>query len=296
MSSADYARVESAIDFLERNFRQQPSLAEVAASVGLSEYHFQRLFTRWVGISPKRFLQYQTVEYAKQLLRESRALLDVTYDAGLSSAGRLHDLFVTLEAVTPGEYKRGGDGLVISYGVHPSPFGDCLLGLTERGICALTFVDAAGPERAVDELGRAWPGASLREAPRATGPVLEQVFEWSPATAAPLRVVVRGTNFQVKVWKALLRIPAGMAVSYEDVAAMAGRPEAVRAAGSAIGRNPICYLIPCHRVIRKSGDFGNYGGGPARKRAMLAWEAAHVRPGADEDAADADVTPAAIAS
>lgn len=266
----DYRLVERAIGYLEANFIRQPSLAEVAAAVNLSEHHFHRLFRRWAGISPKRFLQFLTLEYAKELLQESRALLEVTYEAGLSGPGRLHDLFVTLEAVTPGEYRRRGDGLTIEYGVHPSPFGYCLLAATERGICALHFVDDGDPSAALAELRHTWPGARLVESPESTGRLAEAAFSGD----VPLALFVKGTNFQVQVWRALLSIPPGHVLSYEDVAGMIGRPTASRAVGNAVGSNPVGYLIPCHRVIRKTGRFGHYGGGPLRKRAMLGWEMA----------------------
>jgi AraC family transcriptional regulator of adaptative response/methylated-DNA-[protein]-cysteine methyltransferase len=273
--STDYARIEQAILFLEQNFRQQPSLAEIAASIGLSEYHFQRLFTRWAGISPKRFLQFLAVTYAKQLLAESQSLLEVTYETGLSSPGRLHDLFVTYEALTPGEYKNKGAGLTIYYGFHPTPFGTCLLGLTERGICALTFLSEEGPEAALQELRQSWPQASLVANPSRTQPLIERIFSpvGQQGRAEALPLYISGTNFQIKVWQALLKVPPGRAVSYETVAALMNQPKAARAIGQATGQNPISFLIPCHRVIRKVGDFGEYRWGTARKKAMLGWEA-----------------------
>ena len=274
MPHTDYARVERAIMFLDEHAREQPSLARVAADVGLSESHLQRLFTRWAGISPKRFVQFQTVAYARSLLAESRSLLDATYETGLSSAGRLHDLFVTIDAVTPGEYKRGGDGLTIEWGAHETPFGECVIGVTPRGICGLNFALADGTHGALERLGVTWEGARMTENPRATQSAVEQIFGVANGPRAPLAVLVKGTNFQLKVWEALLRIPLGAVATYEDVAAATGSPRAVRAVGTAVGQNPVSYLIPCHRVIRKTGAFGNYGGGIARKRAMLAWESA----------------------
>lgn len=268
----DYDRIEQAIQYLDERSREQPSLADVAAFVGLSESHFQRLFTRWAGISPKRFLQFQTVAHARALLAESRSLLDATYEAGLSSAGRLHDLFVTIDAVTPGEFKRGGDGLTIQWGVHDTPFGECLIGTTPRGICGMYFVTDDGLAGAHRRLAESWEGARLVENANATQPLADQIFGDTARTAAPLAVLVKGTNLQLKVWEALLRIPLGEVVTYEQLAAAAGAPTAVRAVGTAVGRNPVSYLIPCHRVIRKTGAFGNYGGGIARKRAMLTWE------------------------
>jgi AraC family transcriptional regulator of adaptative response/methylated-DNA-[protein]-cysteine methyltransferase len=244
----------------------------------LSEYHFQRLFSRWVGISPKRFLQFLTKEHAKKLIADSRSVLDTTYDSGLSSPGRLHDLFVTCEAVTPGEYKNKGAGLEIHYGLHPSPFGECLLAVTERGLCALTFVQNDDRQRAVADLGRQWPQAALRPDPQACRELLEPIFGYPhDHPPAPLYLFVKGTNFQIKVWEALLKIPLGRAVTYEDIALHVGMPRAARAVGNAVGRNPIPFLIPCHRVIRKMGAFGYYGGGPARKKALLGWEATRVQ-------------------
>lgn len=271
--SKDYQRVETAIKFLEENFNRQPSLVEIAKSVNLSEYHFQRLFGRWVGISPKRFLQFLTKEYAKKLIENSSNILDVTYDSGLSSSGRLHDLFVNCEAVTPGKYKAKGGGIKITYGVHPSVFGDCLLAATERGICHLEFVSAGRKTDLVNRLQDKWQNASLKFSPKITRPLVNRVFDFS-AEPGPLHLYVRGTNFQIKVWEALLLIPLGSAVTYEDVARHIGMPRAARAVGNAVGQNPISCLIPCHRVIRKMGVFGHYGGGPARKKAILGWEAA----------------------
>jgi AraC family transcriptional regulator of adaptative response/methylated-DNA-[protein]-cysteine methyltransferase len=271
----DYQRIERAIHFIEGQAHRQPSLGEIAADVGLSEFHFQRLFSRWVGISPKRFLQFLTKEYARRLLEESRDVLSVTYDSGLSSPGRLHELFVTCEAVTPGEIKMRGEGLTIEYGFHPSPFGRCLLALTDRGICGLSFVQEAPEGNLVDRLCDRWPGAHIRHRPAATASVVERIFAFPAGhEPAPLHLFVRGTNFQIQVWQALIRIPLGKAVTYEDIARHIGSPLASRAVGNAVGNNPIPFLIPCHRVIRKMGEFGNYGEGPDRKKAILGWEAA----------------------
>ena len=275
----DYDKIEQAILYLDERSREQPSLAEVASHVGMSESHFQRMFTRWAGISPKRFLQFQTVAHARALLAESRSLLDATYEAGLSSAGRLHDLFVTIDAVTPGEFKRSGDGLTIQWGVHETPFGECLIGTTPRGICGLYFITTDGIPGAYRLLASSWEGARLVENAAATAGLVEQIFGDAGRTDAPLALLVKGTNLQLKVWEALLRIPSGDVVSYEQLAAAAGAPTAVRAVGTAVGRNPVSYLIPCHRVIRKTGAFGNYGGGIARKRAMLTWEFAQREAG-----------------
>jgi AraC family transcriptional regulator, regulatory protein of adaptative response / methylated-DNA-[protein]-cysteine methyltransferase len=274
MLRTDYDRIERAIIFLDEHAREQPSLARVASEVGLSESHLQRLFTRWAGISPKRFLQFQTVAHARSLLAESHSLLDATYESGLSSAGRLHDLFVTIDAVTPGEFKRSGDGLTIEWGAHETPFGECVIGVTPRGVCGLNFALADGTAGALARLEDTWEGARMIENPQATRYVVEQVFGEAGGPRAPLAVLVKGTNFQLKVWEALLRIPLGAVATYEDIAVATGSPRAVRAVGSAVGQNPVSYLIPCHRVIRKTGAFGNYGGGIARKRAMLTWESA----------------------
>ncbi len=272
----DYARVELAIDFLEKNVRRQPSLEDVAAAAGLSEFHFQRLFSRWVGISPKRFLQYLTKEHAKKLLEASENVLDAAYESGLSGPGRLHDLFVSCEAVTPGEYKSGGAGLDIAYGFHPSPFGTCLLAASPRGICGLSFLGNGKDEAvAVSALVRHWPAARLSERPDTTAPLVGRVFSLpGPREPGPLHLHVRGTNFQIQVWQALVKIPLGRAVSYEDIARHIGLEKGARAVGNAVGDNPIPFLIPCHRVLRKAGEFGNYGEGPSRKKAILGWESA----------------------
>ena len=275
MRSAEYTRIEKAILYLGENFHRQPNLKEVARTVGLSEYHFHRLFTRWAGISPKRFLQFLTAEYARRLLRESPNVLDAAYDAGLSGSGRLHDLLVSVYAMTPGEMKNEGAGLTIQYGVHPSPFGDCLLAITGRGICGLSFLSADRGGEAWETIGKPWSRATLRENPRATKTIASRIFDPSRwKYDSPLNVFVRGTNFQVKVWEALVRIPPGHAISYEQVAVRIGAPGAARAVGSAVARNPVGFLIPCHRVIRKTGDFGEYQWGAPRKMAILAWEAA----------------------
>lgn len=274
----DYERVEKTIRYLEAHHHEQPGLADIAGAAGLSEYHFQRLFSRWVGISPKRFLQFLTKEHAKKLIEGSDTLLDTTYDSGLSSAGRLHDLFVNCEAVTPGEYKRKGDGLEIHYGFHPSPFGECLLAVTRRGICALTFVQDGDRGQHLADLAAEWPRARLLLDPEAAAGLPQRIFGFAREHApASLHLFVKGTNFQLKVWEALLKIPLGKAVTYEDIARHIGMPGAARAVGNAVGRNPIPFLIPCHRVIRKMGIFGHYGGGPARKKAMLGWESTRVR-------------------
>ena len=275
--SEDYERIEKAIHYLDERFPDQPDLSEVAKSVNLSPWHFQRLFSRWAGISPKRFLQFLMLDYAKQALERSENVLDATYAAGLSSPSRLHDLFVTVEAVTPGEYKKRGDGLRIAYGYHPSPFGECLLATTERGICAMYFV-TSGREAVLNEVRRRWPAAEFEEDPKATSPYLGRIFPRSNHRDK-LPLDLRGTNFQIKVWQALLEIPPGAVVPYEELAARVGNPKASRAVGSAVGQNPIAFIIPCHRVIRKVGAIGGYHGGVDRKRVMLAWEAVRTQNG-----------------
>ena len=269
--SSDYERVEQAINFIEQNFRSQPTLSEAAKSVGLSEYHFQRLFKRWVGISPKRFLQFLTVDHARDLLRNGRSVLATSYDAGLSGPGRLHDLFVSVDAVTPGEYKQQGEGLVISYGFHDTPFGDCFIAATERGVTNLEF----GERRdCVERLREHWSAASLRENNEFTGSFVERIFGQDQDNQSSITLYLRGTNFQLKVWQALLEIPSGHLTFYQQIAREIGKPNAERAVGNAVGSNPVAFVIPCHRVIRKSGEFGSYRWGAARKKAMLGWEAA----------------------
>nr|MDJ0804056.1 methylated-DNA--[protein]-cysteine S-methyltransferase [Desulfobacterales bacterium] len=251
---------------------------EIAAATGLSEFHFQRLFSRWVGISPKRFLQYLTKEHAKRMLAHSDTVLDSAYGAGLSGAGRLHDLLVTCEAVTPGEYRRRGAEVVIDYGFHASPFGESLLATTARGVCHVAFVQEGSRNPLLAALKRQWPQAAMRHRPRRTAPLVARIFPFGPSPEpAPLHLHVKGTNFQIQVWQALLRIPIGEAVTYADIARHIGAPRSARAVGNAVGRNPIPFLIPCHRVVRKTGVFGHYGGGPARKKAMLGWESARAR-------------------
>jgi AraC family transcriptional regulator of adaptative response/methylated-DNA-[protein]-cysteine methyltransferase len=271
-SSEDYLRIEQAILYLEDHYREQPSLEEVAANIGLSEFHFQRLFSRWAGVSPKRFLQFLTKEGAKDLLSQSENLLDTTHQVGLSSLGRLHDLFITTEAVTPGEFKSHGEGVTIRYGIHLTPFGKCLIGITEHGICHLGFVQTSEGD-AIDTLVSEWKEATMIEDYRSTAAFVGPIFDLRYDTRIkPLNLHLRGTNFQLKVWEALLQIPAGTVTTYEGLAQRIGQPSASRAVGSAVGHNPIAVLIPCHRVIRKVGDFGNYRYGASRKKALLARE------------------------
>ena len=273
----DYHRVGRAIQFLEENRAAQPNLDELARVMGLSPHHCHRLFSRWVGTTPKRFLQVLTAEHAKRALAESRSVLDAAFDAGLTSPGRLHDLMVTLEAVSPGEYRSGGTGLEMRWGVHGTPFGEAFLAVTGRGICALEFLADRAPEEAAGELSATWSAAAVRHDPAATGAVVDRVFpEGRFLPEGPFHLLVRGTNFQVRVWQALLRIPSGAVISYGDLARRLGNPGAARAVGGAVGANPISYLIPCHRVVREATGLGHYRWGAERKHALLAWEAARV--------------------
>lgn len=277
-ASHDYRRIEQAIRFLEDNAPCQPELKDVADHLQLSASHTQRLFSRWAGISPKRFLQVVTKEHAKALLASSRSVLDVTYETGLSSTSRLHRLLVQCEAVTPGEFKSGSAGLTISYGVHPTPFGKCLIAVTERGICGLRFVGTAGQDGALRNLKAKYEKARWREAPSRTRPLARHLFApWQEDDLQPLYLLLKGTNFQVKVWEALLRIPPAALVTYKDVANHLGTPKASRAVANAVACNPIQYVIPCHRVIRSTGAFGDYQGGTACKKALHGWEMAHIR-------------------
>jgi AraC family transcriptional regulator, regulatory protein of adaptative response / methylated-DNA-[protein]-cysteine methyltransferase len=269
--SQDYTLVERAIGYIEVNASRQPELDEIAAAIGLSAYHFQRLFTRWVGISPKRFLQYISKENAKQMLKTSGDILGAAYATGLSGPGRLHDLLVHTEAATPGDLKRRGEGLNIRYGFHSSPFGECLLALTERGICYLGFVQSDKPA-ALAILQSDWPNAVLAESPEETAAYIPPLFQLTDAPEKPLALHLAGTNFQIKVWEALLNIAPGQVSTYQRIAAGIGYPQSARAVGNAIAHNKIAWLIPCHRVIRKEGAFGNYRYGLARKKAMLGWE------------------------
>jgi AraC family transcriptional regulator of adaptative response/methylated-DNA-[protein]-cysteine methyltransferase len=273
-TNADYERIEKAIVFLAENYHNQPRLDEAARAAHLSEFHFQRLFRRWAGISPKRFVQFLTLEHAKLALVASRSVLDAAYSSGLSGSSRLHDLFVNTEAMTPGEFKAKGAGLTIRYGFHPSPFGECLIAATERGICGLGFVGESGRATALDDFKQRWPAALFQEDAAKTRPYIARIFHPQPQDAAPLKLLLIGTRFQIKVWEALLRIPSGAVVCYEDLARRVGKPSASRAVGGAVGRNPISFLIPCHRAIRKMGITGDYHWGAARKKAILAWEAA----------------------
>jgi AraC family transcriptional regulator of adaptative response/methylated-DNA-[protein]-cysteine methyltransferase len=269
-NSGDYARVERAITYLADHWQEQPSLDDVAAHVGRSTFHFQRLFQRWVGVSPKRFLQFVTLEHAKQRLRESATVLEAAFDVGLSGPSRLHDLFVGLEAVTPGQFRSAGKELRIEWGVHDSPFGRCFIAATSRGICALRFQQTG--DDLVAMLRGDWQAAVLHRDQKSTALWIQRAFA-PHADGDRLSLFVNGTPFQVQVWRALLAIPAGCLTTYQGIARAIGRPAASRAVGNAVGSNPIAWLIPCHRVIRGAGTLGGYRWGVTRKQAMLGWEA-----------------------
>jgi len=271
-----HRRIDRAIAYLIRHHHRQPSLDDIAKAAGLSPYHLQRTFKTWTGVTPKRFMQYLQLGQAKELLIRDRALLDTALDVGLSGTGRLHDLFIHCEAVTPGQFKTRGRGLTISYGLHDSAFGRALLATTPRGLCWLGFVSAGGDRQALAELRGDWPEANLVADPQRTRPYAERAFARARAggLAPTLSLDLRGTNFQIKVWEALLRIPFGQLATYQDVAAAVGQPSAARAVGSAVGANPISLVIPCHRVILKSGVIHNYRWGTDRKRTILVLEQA----------------------
>lgn len=271
---SDYARIADAIRFIASQVARQPTLDEIAAHVHLSPFHFQRLFSRWAGVTPKRYLQVLTLERAKALLQESRPLLEVADTLGLSSGSRLYDHFVQLEAVTPGEYKQRGAGLVIDHGVHDTPFGKAFVALTQRGVCNFSFLDDQAPEAPLAALAQRWPAAELREAPSRTQEVIHTMFDGSKTPDRPLSLHVSGTNFQISVWRALLQIPPAKVVSYAQVASAVGNPKAARAVGLAVGANPVALMIPCHRVIQQNGKLGGYHWGETRKQAIHAWEAA----------------------
>lgn len=269
-----YQQIARAIDYLYVNFRNQPSLEEVAAQVNMSAFHFQRMFTEWAGISPKRFLQFLTTDYLKHRITGFDNLLDAADAAGLSSQSRVYDLFVNLEAVTPQEYKEKGSGIQIEYGFHATPFGECIIGVTGRGICHLSFLQEDNRSTAIEELEKAWGNASVRENSRNTELMANAIFHRKPGTQEKLSVLVKGTNFQVKVWNALLEVPYGTVSTYQSIARHIEVPNALQAVGSAVGANPVAYLIPCHRIIRKNLIIGEYHWGPERKKAMLGWEMA----------------------
>ena len=263
-----YYQIEKALRYIGNTYLEQPSLGEIAKQAHLSEFNFQKIFTRWAGISPKKFLQFLTKEHAKSLLDQSKNLLEVTYDSGLSSPSRLHDLFVTTEALTPGEYKLRGEGLEISYGFHATPFGQSLIGVTDKGICYLAFDDGSGLSGLLSDMQTRFPKARLTKDIKKTEPHVKRIFTGRGKSHMHLL----GSSFQIKVWEALMKVPAGQLTTYQSIAKSIGRPTASRAVGGAVGGNPIAYLIPCHRVIRSVGEFGNYRWGAERKKIILGWE------------------------
>jgi AraC family transcriptional regulator of adaptative response/methylated-DNA-[protein]-cysteine methyltransferase len=270
----DYDRIEKTIRYLEKHFQEQPALEEMARLVNLSQFHFQRLFQKWAGVSPKQFIQYLTARHAKQRLLESRSVLEAAYDAGLSGPGRLHDLMVSVEAMTPGEVKAKGKGMKIEWGVHPTPFGNILVAVTPRGICGLSFTE--NPKKVLAEFKDQWSQAEWIKKPASTIKIIHQIFRIG-SRKEEVKVLLKGTEFQIKVWEALLKIPTGFVQSYQDVAQAIKKPKASRAVGTAIGQNSVAYLIPCHRVIRETGILGDYRWGSSRKKAMLGWEAAKAQ-------------------
>ena len=271
----DYPTVKKAIEFISTRWRDQPSIETIADHVGLSASHFHHVFKRWAGLTPKAFLQAITIERARELLRDSASVLDAAYDVGLSGPSRLHDLFVSHEALTPGDYRR--EDLRLAYGFHPSPFGEAIVVAAARGLAGLGFVDEGGREAALADMRRRWPRAHFAEDASATAPLAARAFDsrlWRPET--PLRIVMIGTDFEVRVWESLLTVPMGGATSYSDIARRLGAPKAARAVGAAVGRNPICFVVPCHRVLGRSGALTGYHWGLARKQAIIGWEAGHT--------------------
>lgn len=274
----DYEVVRRAIAEISEDWRAQPSVDEIARRVGLDADRLTRLFQRWAGLTPKAFLQAVTLDHARRLLDDAPSLLDASFELGLSGPARLHDLFVTHEAMTPGAYKAKGEGLVMRTGFHPSPFGIAVVVATERGLAGLAFADPGGEQAALDDLTRRWPRARFIADPAATAPVAARVFSaerWS--REEPLNVILIGTDFEVRVWRTLLTIPFGRARTYSDIADEIGNPKASRAVGAAVGRNPISFVVPCHRVLGRSGALTGYHWGLTRKRAILGWEAGRAR-------------------
>ena len=270
----DYELVKHTLAFISENWREQPSLETLADQAGLSATHLQRLFTRWAGLSPKAFLQAVTLDHARELLRDSASILDASYELGLSGPGRLHDLFITHEGMSPGVYKARGRGLKIQYGFHDCPFGRALILITNEGLAGLAFADPGKEKSALADMSSRWPEANYVENQWATAPYAKRIFEserWKPDQ--PLKIVFIGTDFEIRVWETLLRIPFGKASTYSDIASHLGKPSAARAVGAAVGKNPISFVVPCHRVLGKSGGLCGYHWGLTRKRAILGWEA-----------------------
>jgi AraC family transcriptional regulator of adaptative response/methylated-DNA-[protein]-cysteine methyltransferase len=276
-ASADYDIVRRAIAHIRGNWRSQPDIDSIADAAGVTATDLHHLFRRWCGLTPKAFLQALTLNHARDLLRASASVLETSYEVGLSGPGRLHDLFVTHEAMSPGEWKAGGEGLTMSYGFHPCPFGMALVMTTPRGLAGLALCDAGKERTALNDMRARWPKAHCVEDAAATAPVARRIFDpkqWRKDR--PLRIIMIGTDFEVRVWEKLLDIPMGGVATYSDIAAKAGSPGGARAVGAAVGKNPICFVVPCHRVIGKSGDMTGYHWGLTRKRAILGWEAGQV--------------------
>jgi AraC family transcriptional regulator of adaptative response/methylated-DNA-[protein]-cysteine methyltransferase len=270
----DYEVVKKTLAFIHENWREQPSLEAIAEQAELSPTHLQRLFTRWAGLSPKAFLQAVTLDHARTLLRDSASILDTAYEVGLSGPGRLHDLFVTHEGMTPGFYKLGGKGLILRFGFHDCPFGRALVMITDQGLAGLAFADDGQEKDTLLDMQSRWPGADYIEDWLQTKPYADRIFKpenWRKDQ--PLRVVFIGSDFEIRVWETLLRIPLGKRSTYSDVASHIGKPKAARAVGAAVGRNPVSFVVPCHRVLGKSGSLCGYHWGLTRKRAILGWEA-----------------------
>ncbi len=273
----DYETVRRAIAYMSEHWRAQPEVEAIATAAGVTPSDLHHLFSRWAGLTPKAFVQALTLDHARKLLRESASVLDTSFEVGLSGPGRLHDLFVTHEAMSPGEWKAGGEGLTIAYGFHPSPFGTALVMATERGLAGLAFADAAEEQAALADMRRRWPKATYVENGTRTAPLARRIFDPKLWRAdRPLRVVLIGTDWEIRVWDCLLKIPMGHVSTYSDIAAKVRAPAAARAVGAAVGKNPVSFVVPCHRVIGKSGDITGYHWGLTRKRAILGWEAGQV--------------------
>jgi AraC family transcriptional regulator of adaptative response/methylated-DNA-[protein]-cysteine methyltransferase len=276
-AAADYDVVRRAIGHIRGHWREQPEIEAIAEAAGVTPTELHHLFRRWAGLTPKAFLQALTLDGARQLLRDSASVLDATYEVGLSGPGRLHDLFVTHEAMSPGEWKTGGEGLTIHFGFHPSPFGSALVMATERGLAGLAFADPGEEPAALADMKRRWPRASYVEDSARTAAIARRIFDSSQwQKSQPLRVVLIGTDWEVRVWEALMQIPMGRLVTYSDIAGKVRSPAAARAVGAAVGKNPVSFVVPCHRVVGKSGELTGYHWGITRKRAMLGWEAGQV--------------------
>jgi len=272
----NYERIAEAIAYINTNFKTQPNLDEVAEKIHLSPFHFQRMFTEWAGVSPKKFLQFISIEHAKEILRDQQAtLFDAAFETGLSGTGRLHDLFIKIEGMTPGEFKNGGESLAINYSFAESPFGNLLVASTDKGICYLAFADE--PKLAMEELQTKFPRAQYRQMTDLVQQNALQIFSHDWSKLREIKLHIKGTDFQLKVWETLLKIPLGQLSSYASIAGKIESPGASRAVGSAIGDNPVAFLIPCHRVIQSTGAFGQYHWGSTRKTAMIGWEAAKTQ-------------------